>query len=71
MSKVLKAAYQTIIVGKLLKHGKQIIISGKDYVHNPENKLTLTMWARLPNLSGPRSTSARRAGDSTGCAWAR
>jgi len=38
-----EVAYQTIIVGELLKHGKQIIISGKDYVHNPENKLTLTM----------------------------
>jgi site-specific DNA recombinase len=38
-----EVAYQTIIVGELLKHSKQIIISGKDYVHNPENKLTLTM----------------------------
>jgi DNA invertase Pin-like site-specific DNA recombinase len=38
-----EVAYQTIIVGELLKHGKQIMISGKDYVHNPENKLTLTM----------------------------
>jgi site-specific DNA recombinase len=35
--------YQQIIVGELLKYGKQIIIGGKDYVHNPENKLTLTM----------------------------
>src|SRR5215470_10325373 len=35
--------YQQIIVGELLKYGKQIIINGKDYVHNPENKLTLTM----------------------------
>jgi site-specific DNA recombinase len=31
------------IVGELLKSGRQIIINGKDYVHNPENKLTLTM----------------------------
>src|SRR5437899_2533558 len=38
-----EVAYQTIIVGELLKHGKQIMINGKDYVHNPENKLTLTM----------------------------
>ena len=37
------AAHQTIIVGELLKHGKQIIIDGKDYEQNPENKLTLTM----------------------------
>jgi site-specific DNA recombinase len=35
--------YQRIIVGELLKHGKQITINGKDYEHNPENKLTLTM----------------------------
>src|SRR6516165_8916447 len=35
--------YQRIIVGELLKQGKQITINGKDYVHNPENKLTLTM----------------------------
>jgi DNA invertase Pin-like site-specific DNA recombinase len=26
-------AYQTIIIGELLKHGKQIIINGKDYIH--------------------------------------
>jgi len=38
-----EVAYQTIIVGEFLKHGKQIIINGKDYVHNPENRLTLTM----------------------------
>jgi site-specific DNA recombinase len=37
------AAYQTIIVDELLKHGKKIIIGGKDYRENPENKLTLTM----------------------------
>src|SRR5215472_16562576 len=35
--------YQRIIVGELLKHGKQTTINGKDYVQNPENKLTLTM----------------------------
>ena len=31
-------AYQTIIVDELLKHGKKIIIAGKDYEENPENK---------------------------------
>ena len=36
-------AYQTIIVDELLKHGKQIIINGKDYKQNSENKLTFTM----------------------------
>ena len=38
-----EVAYQTIIVDELLKHGKQVIIDAKDYVRNPENKLTLTM----------------------------
>jgi len=36
-------AHQMIIIGDLLKHGKQIIIKGKDYVHNPENKFSLTV----------------------------
>lgn len=44
------AAYQTIIVGELLKHGKQIIINGKDYVHNPENKFTLTVLGAVAEL---------------------
>ena len=38
-----EVAYQTIIVDELLKHDKQVIINAKDYVRNPENKLTLTM----------------------------
>jgi site-specific DNA recombinase len=38
-----EVAYQTIIVDELMKHGKQIVINGKDYIENPENKLTLTM----------------------------
>jgi site-specific DNA recombinase len=45
-----EVAYQTIIVGELLKHHKQIIISGKDYVHNPENKLTLTMLGAFAEI---------------------
>ena len=36
-------AYQTIIVDELLKHGKKIIIAGKDYEANPENKFALTV----------------------------
>ena len=38
-----EVAIQTIIVDELLKRGKQIVIGGKDYEENPENKLTLTM----------------------------
>jgi site-specific DNA recombinase len=37
------AAYQSIIVGELIKHGKQIIINGEDYKNIPESKVTLTI----------------------------
>ena len=63
--------YQRIIVGELFKHGKQITINGKDYEQNPENKLTLTILAPFRSSSEPRSSSAQRAGGSTGCAWER
>jgi site-specific DNA recombinase len=43
-------AYQMIIIGDLLKHGKQIIIKGKDYIHNPENKFTLTALGAVAEL---------------------
>ena len=43
-------AYQTIILGELLKHGKQIIIKGKDYVNNPENKFTITVLGDVAEL---------------------
>jgi hypothetical protein len=34
--------YQIIIIGEILKHRKRLIINGRDYVENPENKFTLT-----------------------------
>jgi site-specific DNA recombinase len=34
---------QTIIIEEILKNKKQLIINGKDYVKNPENKFTLTV----------------------------
>jgi site-specific DNA recombinase len=37
-------AHQLIIVDELRRHGKRIIINGKDYEENPENKLSLTMF---------------------------
>ena len=43
-------AYQTIILGELIKHGKQIIIKGKDYVNNPENKFTVTVLGAVAEL---------------------
>ena len=43
-------AYQTIILGELIKHGKRIIIKGKDYVNNPENKFTVTVLGAVAEL---------------------
>jgi hypothetical protein len=37
---------QTIIIEEILKHRKQLIINGKDYVKNPENKFTLSVLGR-------------------------
>ena len=42
--------YQNIIIAEILKHQKQIIINGKDYVHNPENKFTLTVLGAVAEL---------------------
>ena len=43
-------AYQTIILGELIKHGKRIISKGKDYVNNPENKFTITVLGAVAEL---------------------
>jgi len=50
------SAYQTIIIGELLRHNKQIIIKGKDYVHNPENKFTLTVLGAVAELERAKIT---------------
>ncbi len=42
--------YQNIIIAEILKAKKQIIINGKDYVHNPENKFTLTVLGAVAEL---------------------
>lgn len=43
-------AYQTIIVAEILKYQKQLIINGKDYVQNSENKFTLTILGAVSEL---------------------
>jgi site-specific DNA recombinase len=43
-------AYQTIIIGELIKYRKHIIIKGKDYVNNPENKFTVTVLGAVAEL---------------------
>jgi site-specific DNA recombinase len=42
-----EASYQNIIISEFVKHRKQIIISGKDYVADPENKFTLTVFGAM------------------------
>ena len=42
--------YQNIIIGEILHYKKQVIINGKDYVHNPENKFTLTVLGAVSEL---------------------
>ncbi len=42
--------HQNIIVGEMLRYKKQIIINGKDYIHNPENKFTLTVLGAVSEL---------------------
>jgi site-specific DNA recombinase len=57
-------AYQSIIIGELIKYGKQIIINGKDYVENPENKFALTVLGAVAELEkakfAERSSRGRR-----------
>ena len=53
---------QTIIIEEILKHRKQLVINGKDYVKNPENKFTLmrdrrATWHRV--ISAHRMRRAR------------
>lgn len=42
--------HQMIIVGELQKHGKQIIINGKDYRRTAENKFTLVVLGAVDEL---------------------
>jgi DNA invertase Pin-like site-specific DNA recombinase len=42
--------YQNLIIAEILKHKKQIIINGKDYIHNPENKFELTVLGAVSEL---------------------
>ena len=63
--------YQTIIIAEILKHQKQIIINGVDYVHNPENKFTLTVLGAVAELERTkiieRVTRAKQLRLAQGC----
>ena len=43
-------SYQNIIIAELLKYNKEIIIKGKNYIHNPENKFSLTVLGAVNEL---------------------
>ena len=43
-------AHQMVLFGDLLKYGKQIVIKGKDYVNNPENKFEATVLGAVAEL---------------------
>jgi site-specific DNA recombinase len=45
-----EVTYQMIIIAEILKHKKQIIINGVDYIHNPENNFTLTVLGAVAEL---------------------
>jgi site-specific DNA recombinase len=42
-----EAAYQNVIVAEMLKYRKSVVIKGKDYVENPENKFMLNMLGSM------------------------
>ncbi len=56
--------YQQLIISDILKYQKQIIINGKDYVENPENKFALTVLGAVAELEkakfAERSVRGRR-----------
>ncbi len=51
-----EVTYQMIIVAEVLKYKKQIIINGKDYIHNPENKFALTVLGAVAELERAKIT---------------
>ena len=42
--------YQIIIISEILKQRKQLVINGRDYIENPENKFTLTVLGAVAEL---------------------
>jgi site-specific DNA recombinase len=54
--------HQRIIVSELLKHKKRIIISGKDYEENPENKFALTVLGAVAEFERAKITERMMRG---------
>lgn len=57
-----EVTYQTIIIAEILKNKKQIIINGKDYIHNPENKFALTVLGAVAELERAKITERSHRG---------
>lgn len=45
-----EVVHQTVIISEILKAKKQLVIDGKDYVHNPENKFAITVLGAVAEL---------------------
>lgn len=54
--------YQNIIISEFLHYKKQIIINGKDYVNNSENKFTLTVLGAVSELERAKTLERTRRG---------
>lgn len=57
-----EVTYQTIIIAEILRNKKQIIINGKDYIHNPENKFALTVLGAVAELERAKITERSSRG---------
>ncbi|MFA5124741.1 MAG: recombinase family protein [Patescibacteria group bacterium] len=49
-------SYQNIIIAELLKYQKEIIIKGKNYINNPENKFNLNVMGAVNEYEKARIT---------------
>jgi site-specific DNA recombinase len=57
-----EVAHQLIIVDELRRHGKRLIINGKDYEENPENKLSLTMFGAFAEFERAKMLERSKRG---------
>jgi DNA invertase Pin-like site-specific DNA recombinase len=64
-------SYQNIIIAEIIKYRKQIIISGKDYVADPENKFTLTVFGAMAEFERDKIIERTTRGRLHRRAWAR
>jgi site-specific DNA recombinase len=51
-----EVTYQTIIISEIIKYKKDVIINGKDYKNDPENKFTLTVLGAVAELERAKIT---------------